>query len=146
MPALSILHGLVRAVLPCDWIILLQVVLCVIASQGSLCEGVKHVVQGMNFIAGCLLLFMDEEDTFWCLAIIVEELLPGYYSMAMVEPQVPSPPLPPSVLVLAASHSVGTHHTLAGYLAHSGCIAGWNKMLDKQSPTELKLMSTPFPL
>lgn len=31
---------------------------------------------------------MDEEDTFWCLAIIVEELLPGYYSMAMVEPQV----------------------------------------------------------
>ena len=45
-------------------------------------------VQGMNFIAGCLLLFMDEEDTFWCLAIIVEELLPGYYSMAMVEPQV----------------------------------------------------------
>lgn len=48
-------------------------------------------VQGMNFIAGCLLLFMDEEDTFWCLAIIVEELLPGYYSMAMVEPQVRSP-------------------------------------------------------
>ena len=43
----------------------------------------------MNFIAGCLLLFMDEEDTFWCLAIIVEELLPGYFSMAMVEPQVP---------------------------------------------------------
>ena len=47
------------------------------------------LVQGMNFIAGCLLLFMDEEDTFWCLAIIVEELLPGYFSMAMVEPQVP---------------------------------------------------------
>ena len=42
----------------------------------------------MNFIAGCLLLFMDEEDTFWCLAIIVEELLPGYFSMAIVEPQV----------------------------------------------------------
>ena len=38
---------------------------------------------------------MDEEDTFWCLAIIVEELLPGYFSMAMVEPQVPLPlPLP----------------------------------------------------
>lgn len=52
-------------------------------------------MQGMNFIAGCLLLFMDEEDTFWCLAIIVEELLPGYYSMAMVEPQVPSTPLLP---------------------------------------------------
>ena len=60
----------------------------------SLCEGVKRVVQGMNFIAGCLLLFMDEEDTFWCLAIIVEELLPGYYSMAMVEPQVAPSPAP----------------------------------------------------
>ena len=55
------------------------------------CKCMRPVVQGMNFIAGCLLLFMDEEDTFWCLAIIVEELLPGYYSMAMVEPQVPSP-------------------------------------------------------
>ena len=50
----------------------------------------------MNFIAGCLLLFMDEEDTFWCLAIIVEELLPGYYSMAMVEPQVQPLPSPPA--------------------------------------------------
>lgn len=51
----------------------------------------------MNFIAGCLLLFMDEEDTFWCLAIIVEELLPGYYSMAMVEPQVCSHKLPSNI-------------------------------------------------
>lgn len=56
----------------------------------------------MNFIAGCLLLFMDEEDTFWCLAIIVEELLPGYYSMAMVEPQVPSPT--PAFLINSSSH------------------------------------------
>ena len=44
--------------------------------------------QGMNFIAGCLLLFMAEEDAFWCLAVIVEELLPGYFSLAMVAPQV----------------------------------------------------------
>ena len=47
--------------------------------------------QGMNFVAGCLLLFMDEEDAFWSLACIIEDLLPGYYSTAMVEPQV-SPP------------------------------------------------------
>lgn len=47
-----------------------------------------HVLQGMNFIAGCLLLFMAEEDAFWCLAVIVEELLPGYFSLAMVAPQV----------------------------------------------------------
>ena len=45
----------------------------------------------MNFVAGCLLLFMDEEDAFWSLACIIEDLLPGYYSTAMVEPQV-SPP------------------------------------------------------
>ena len=44
--------------------------------------------QGMNFVAGCLLLFMDEEAAFWSLACIVEDLLPGYYSTAMVEPQV----------------------------------------------------------
>ena len=47
--------------------------------------------QGMNFVAGCLLLFMDEEDAFWSLACIIEDLLPGYYSTAMIEPQV-SPP------------------------------------------------------
>jgi len=50
------------------------------------CENVA--VQGMNFVAGCLLLFMDEEDAFWSLACIIEDLLPGYYSTAMVEPQV----------------------------------------------------------
>lgn len=47
------------------------------------------VAQGMNFVAGCLLLFMDEEDAFWCLCCIVEDLLPGYFSQAMVAPQVP---------------------------------------------------------
>lgn len=44
--------------------------------------------QGMNFIAGVLLLFMDEEDVFWCLSAIVEDQLPGYFSVAMVAPQV----------------------------------------------------------
>ncbi len=41
----------------------------------------------MNFIAGCLLLFMGEEDAFWCLATIVEDLLPGYFSFSMIAPQ-----------------------------------------------------------
>ena len=50
--------------------------------------GENVAVQGMNFVAGCLLLFMDEEDAFWSLACIIEDLLPGYYSTAMVEPQV----------------------------------------------------------
>ena len=45
-------------------------------------------LQGMNFVAGCLLLFMDEEDAFWCLTTIIEDLLPGYFSTTMVAPQV----------------------------------------------------------
>lgn len=53
----------------------------------------------MNFIAGCLLLFLDEEDAFWALAAVVEDLLPGYFSLDMVAPQV-SPPLPSLPLAL----------------------------------------------
>jgi len=49
----------------------------------------------MNFIAGCLLLFMEEENAFWCLTTIVEDLLPGYFSTTMAASQVPLPP-PPS--------------------------------------------------
>ncbi len=45
-------------------------------------------MQGMNFIAGCLLLFMEEEDAFWCLTNIVEDLLPGYFSTTMAASQV----------------------------------------------------------
>ncbi len=57
---------------------------------------------------------MDEEDTFWCLAIIVEELLPGYYSMAMVEPQVCSHKLPTyllhvTLLRISLQSPAGTH-------------------------------------
>ena len=47
----------------------------------------------MNFVAGCLLLFMDEEDAFWCLTTIIEDLLPGYFSTTMVAPQVQIPGL-----------------------------------------------------
>lgn len=45
-------------------------------------------LQGMNFVAGCLLLFMEEEDAFWCLAVIVEQLLPGYFDTTMAASQV----------------------------------------------------------
>ncbi len=57
------------------------------SSSEQVLKECKHG-QGMNFVAGCLLLFMDEEDAFWSLACIIEDLLPGYYSTAMVEPQV----------------------------------------------------------
>jgi len=39
--------------------------------------------QSMNFVAGTLLIFLDEEDAFWMLVHIVEVLLVGYYSQSM---------------------------------------------------------------
>lgn len=35
----------------------------------------------MNFLAGTLLIFMDEEEAFWMLVYLVEELLPNYYAL-----------------------------------------------------------------
>ena len=40
--------------------------------------------QGMNFIAGFLLLFMTEEQAFWTLSVIVEEYLKDYFCESMV--------------------------------------------------------------
>ena len=48
-------------------------------------------LQGMNFIAACFGLFMEEEAAFWCLAAVVEDLLPGYFDQRMVAPQVGGP-------------------------------------------------------
>lgn len=45
-------------------------------------------MQGMNFVAGAMLLFMGEEDAFWCLCAIVEDLLPGYFALDLIAPQV----------------------------------------------------------
>jgi Ca2+-binding EF-hand superfamily protein len=44
--------------------------------------------QSMNFIAGGLLIFMEEEHAFWTLCWIVEELLSGYFTKTMVGLQV----------------------------------------------------------
>jgi hypothetical protein len=40
--------------------------------------------QGMNFLAALLLLLMEEEAAFWCLAAIVEDILPGYFTNTML--------------------------------------------------------------
>ena len=39
--------------------------------------------QGLNYVAGMLLLLMDEEWTFWMLAVICEDLCPRYYQQDM---------------------------------------------------------------
>jgi hypothetical protein len=37
----------------------------------------------MNFLAATLLIFMEEEQAFWMLAYLVEELLHNYYVQCM---------------------------------------------------------------
>lgn len=51
------------------------------------CSSVGYC-QGLNRLAAVALLFLNEEDAFWCLVAIVEYLLPqDYYSSAMVAAQ-----------------------------------------------------------
>jgi hypothetical protein len=38
----------------------------------------------MNFVVGILLLIMAEEDAFWLLAAIVEDVLPGFYHPSLI--------------------------------------------------------------
>lgn len=45
-------------------------------------------VQGLNFVAGVLLMFMEEEDAFYCLCTVVEDILPGHYATDMLATQV----------------------------------------------------------
>ncbi|EKX33299.1 hypothetical protein GUITHDRAFT_58412, partial [Guillardia theta CCMP2712] len=40
--------------------------------------------QGMNFVCAILLLIMAEEDAFWLLAAIVEDVLPGFYHPSLI--------------------------------------------------------------
>jgi hypothetical protein len=43
--------------------------------------------QGLNFIVGFLMLLMEEESTFWLLAVLCEDMYPGYYTSTMSETQ-----------------------------------------------------------
>lgn len=44
--------------------------------------------QGLNRLAAIALLFLDEEDSFWCLVAIVQHLLPqDYYSRTLLGSQ-----------------------------------------------------------
>jgi len=45
--------------------------------------------QGLNFLAATFLLFMPEEEAFWCLCALIEDILgPGYFDEHMVPVQV----------------------------------------------------------
>ena len=39
--------------------------------------------QAMNLVVASFLIFMSEEQCFWCLSMLCERLLPGYYSPSM---------------------------------------------------------------
>ncbi|TYZ64849.1 hypothetical protein PybrP1_008153 [[Pythium] brassicae (nom. inval.)] len=43
--------------------------------------------QGLNFIVGFLTLAVEEEAAFWLLAVVCEDLFPGYYTPTMAETQ-----------------------------------------------------------
>jgi hypothetical protein len=58
-------------------------------------------LQGFNRIAAIALLFMNEEDAFWCLVYIVEQLMPPqYYSKQLVGAQVDQVITEPATLVV----------------------------------------------
>ena len=43
------------------------------------------IFQGLNRLAAIALLFLDEEDAFWCLVAILEYIMPrGYYTKDLV--------------------------------------------------------------
>lgn len=42
----------------------------------------------MNRLVAVALLFLNEEDAFWCVTAVVDYLLPGYFSINMAEAQV----------------------------------------------------------
>jgi hypothetical protein len=45
--------------------------------------------QGLNRIAAVALLFMNEEDAFWCLCMIIDRLMPAdYYSRSLMGAQI----------------------------------------------------------
>eukprot|EP01048_Picozoa_sp_COSAG05_P017543 COSAG05_NODE_2409_length_3097_cov_1.318546_3_plen_126_part_01 len=46
--------------------------------------------QGMNFVTAMLLLFMTEEQAFWCLAVICEEYFAESYTLDMAGSHVDS--------------------------------------------------------
>ncbi|KAK9485120.1 rab-GTPase-TBC domain-containing protein [Lipomyces starkeyi] len=39
--------------------------------------------QAMNIVVAALLIYMSEEQAFWCLSMLCDQLLPGYYSQTM---------------------------------------------------------------
>lgn len=39
--------------------------------------------QAMNIVAAALLIYMSEEQAFWCLSLVCDIMLPGYYSKTM---------------------------------------------------------------
>ena len=55
----------------------------------SIRQGVHVMSLAMLQIAASLLLFMEEEDTFWMMCAIIEDLLPAsYYSSTLIGIQV----------------------------------------------------------
>lgn len=57
----------------------LRRVLCAYATRHTL----DGYTQGQNYIAGSLIMFLDEEDAFWAMCTMCEEILVDYYTQDM---------------------------------------------------------------
>ena len=72
------------------------------------------LLQGMGMIVASLLLFLPEEEAFWCVASIVQELLPlSYYSNELWGAQADQAVLRSLLATrLPALHSLFTKHNI----------------------------------
>ena len=56
-------------------------ILCFVACLSlEKCElNVVGIEQAMNLIVASFLIYMSEEQCFWCLSVLCDRMLPGYY-------------------------------------------------------------------
>ena len=62
------------------------------------------VLKGMNRVAAFALLFLKEEDAFWCLVAIIDFIMPqDYFSISMVAAQADQ------VITISLLHTLPSH-------------------------------------
>lgn len=70
--------------------------------------------QGMNRLAAIILLFLSEEEAFWCLVAIIDFIMPAeYYSKTMLAAQADQ------VFVLSYTHFISISYTYINKLYSS---------------------------
>ncbi|GAB4813054.1 hypothetical protein N2152v2_000100 [Parachlorella kessleri] len=101
----------------------------------------RYNPRGMNFIAACFMLFMGEEEAFWSVAAVVEDLLPGYFDTRMVAPQASFPTLMAHLEQLEVdASSISMQWFLCMFinsLPLESCLRVWDMLFFEGSPVVL---------